>query len=107
MVRAKLDITGLYVIYNPVVSFNLRCQSSIYDQNFLAFHLLLVVICIVVVLGHNRYQYFQLQFLLQSFVAFGRAIFYSEDVLPWISFIFVYYSSDKILLYSIAYSDQH
>ena len=33
MVRAKLDIalwSGLYVIYKPVVSFDLRCQSCIY-----------------------------------------------------------------------------
>jgi len=33
VVRAKLDIalwSGLYVIYNPVVSFDLRCQSGIY-----------------------------------------------------------------------------
>jgi len=32
VVRAKLDIalwSGLYVIYNPVVSFDLRCQSGI------------------------------------------------------------------------------
>ena len=31
MVRAKLDIalwSGLYVIYSPMVSFDLRCQSS-------------------------------------------------------------------------------
>ena len=31
VVRAKLDIalwSGLYVIYNPVVSFDLRCQSG-------------------------------------------------------------------------------
>ena len=36
MVRAKLDIalwSGLYVIYNPVVSFDLRCQSGIYHIN--------------------------------------------------------------------------
>ena len=33
VVRAKLDIAlwpGLYVIYNPVVSFDPRCQSGIY-----------------------------------------------------------------------------
>jgi len=33
VVRAKLDIalwSGLYVIYNPVVSFDLRCQSGIF-----------------------------------------------------------------------------
>jgi len=32
VVRAKLDIalwSGLYVIYNPMVSFDLRCQSGI------------------------------------------------------------------------------
>jgi len=34
VVRAKLDIalwSGLYVIYDPVVSFDLRCQSGIYS----------------------------------------------------------------------------
>ena len=45
MVRAKLDNalwSGLHVIFNPVVSFDLRCQSGIcmymhtYSQNVMA-----------------------------------------------------------------------
>ena len=37
VVRANLDIalwSGLYVIYNPVVSFDLRCQSGICHNYF-------------------------------------------------------------------------
>ena len=40
MVRAKLDIalwSGLYVIYNSVVSFDLRCQSGFFPYNYMIF----------------------------------------------------------------------
>jgi len=41
VVRAKLDIalwSGLYVIYNPVVSFDLRCQSGICEYMHASVH---------------------------------------------------------------------
>ena len=53
---------------------SVECKS-VHDHNFLAFYLLLIVICIIVVLGRNRYQTFQLQFLLQLLIALGHAFF--------------------------------